>query len=86
MVNAFVSLKTAGDDDQFKNELQYIMNSKMKLPCSEFAAWLLHDACRMSFAIKGKSPRVPFYRFLHNTADKKKYEFSRQFCKAAEKT
>ena len=45
MVNAFVSLKTAGDDDQFKNELQYIVNSKMKLPCSEFAAWLLHDAC-----------------------------------------
>ena len=25
MVNAFVSLKTAGDDDQFKKELQYII-------------------------------------------------------------
>ena len=45
MVNPFVSLKTAGDDDQFKNELQYVMNSKMKLPCSEFAAWLLPNAC-----------------------------------------
>ena len=45
MVNVFISLKTAGDDDQFKNELQYVMNSKMKLPCSEFAAWLLPNAC-----------------------------------------
>ena len=25
MVNAFVSLKTEGDDDQFKKELQYII-------------------------------------------------------------
>ena len=44
MVNAFVSLKTAGDDDQFKKELQYIMNYRV-------AAWLLHNACWMSFPI-----------------------------------
>ena len=50
MVNAFVCLKIAEDDDQFKNELQYVMNSKLKLPCSEFAAWLLCNAC-WSFAI-----------------------------------
>ena len=58
MVNAFFSLKTAGGDDQFKNDLQYVMNNKMKLQCSEFAAWLLHNACWMSVAIKGKLPVV----------------------------
>ena len=60
MVNAFVSLKTAGDDDQFKKELQYIMNYRV-------AAWLLHNACWMSFPIITRFRDVTggVFRYLH---------------------